>query len=63
MAEETPRERLLEAPLDHAPSPRVGRDGLVRQTVRSGTVILGLGCILFIGTVIWIATFPVHATI
>jgi len=26
-------------------------------------VILGLVCILFIGTVIWIATFPVHAAI
>jgi len=33
------------------------------ETVRARTVILGLGCILFVGTVIWIATFPVHATI
>jgi uncharacterized membrane protein YgdD (TMEM256/DUF423 family) len=33
------------------------------ETMRSRTVILGLGCLLFVGTVIWIATFPVHATI
>jgi hypothetical protein len=33
------------------------------ETVRSRTVILGLRCVLFVGTVAWIATFPVHATI
>jgi uncharacterized membrane protein YgdD (TMEM256/DUF423 family) len=33
------------------------------ETSRARTVILGLGCVLFVGTVIWIATFPVHATI
>jgi hypothetical protein len=27
------------------------------------TAILGLGCILFLGTVAWVATFPVHLTV
>jgi hypothetical protein len=30
---------------------------------RARTAILGLGCALFLGTVIWIATFPVQLTI
>jgi hypothetical protein len=33
------------------------------ETVRAKTLILGLGCVLFIGTAVWIATSPVHATI
>jgi hypothetical protein len=32
------------------------------QSVRARTAILGLGCILFLGTVIWISTFPVQVT-
>ncbi len=32
------------------------------QTVRARTAILGLGCVLFVGTVIWVATFPIHLT-
>jgi hypothetical protein len=33
------------------------------ETVRAKTLILGLGCVLFIGTAVWIVTSPVHATI
>lgn len=33
------------------------------QTPRSRTAILGLGCLLFLGTLIWVATFPVRLTI
>ena len=33
------------------------------QTPRARTAILGLGCILFLGTVVWVSTFPVHLTI
>jgi hypothetical protein len=29
------------------------------QTVRARAVILGLGCVLFIGTVVWLVTLPV----
>jgi hypothetical protein len=32
-------------------------------TSRGQTAILGLGCILFLGTLIWILTFPVQLTI
>jgi hypothetical protein len=33
------------------------------ETPKARAVILGLGCVLFVGTVVWVATFPVHATI
>jgi hypothetical protein len=33
------------------------------QTPRARTAILGLGCLLFLGTLIWIATFPVRLTL
>jgi hypothetical protein len=33
------------------------------QTVRGRAVTLGIGCILFLATVIWVATFPVHLTV
>jgi hypothetical protein len=33
------------------------------ETVRGRAAILGLGCVLFVGTAIWIATFPVQLTI
>jgi hypothetical protein len=33
------------------------------DTLRARAAILGLGCVLFLGTVIWIATFPVQLTI
>jgi hypothetical protein len=29
------------------------------RTTSGQKVILGIGCILFVGTVVWIATFPV----
>jgi hypothetical protein len=32
------------------------------ETLRARTGILGLGCVLFLGTLIWIATFPVQLT-
>jgi hypothetical protein len=32
-------------------------------TPRARTAVLGLGCVLFIGTVIWIATLPARLTI
>jgi hypothetical protein len=32
------------------------------QTTGARTAILGLGCVLFLGTLIWIATFPVRLT-
>jgi hypothetical protein len=32
------------------------------QTVRARTAILGLGCVLFLATAIWLATFPVQLT-
>jgi hypothetical protein len=32
------------------------------QSVRARMVILGLGCVLFLGTVIWLATLPVQVT-
>jgi hypothetical protein len=32
------------------------------QTPRTRGVVLGLGCLLFLGTVIWIATLPVQLT-
>jgi hypothetical protein len=32
------------------------------QTLRARTVILGLGCVLFLATVVWLATFPVQLT-
>jgi hypothetical protein len=32
------------------------------HTVTARVVTLGLGCILFLGTLIWIATLPVHLT-
>jgi hypothetical protein len=32
-------------------------------TSRARAAILGLGCLLFLGTVIWVATFPVRVTI
>jgi len=32
------------------------------ETLRARTAILGLGCVLFLGTLIWIATFPVQLT-
>jgi hypothetical protein len=33
------------------------------QTANARTAILGLGCVLFLGTLIWVATFPVQLTI
>jgi hypothetical protein len=33
------------------------------QTSRARTAILGLGCVLFLGTLIWVATFPVQLTV
>jgi hypothetical protein len=32
------------------------------RSLRARTAILGLGCVLFLGTVIWLATFPVQLT-
>jgi hypothetical protein len=32
------------------------------QTVASRELTLGLGCVLFLGTLIWLATLPVHLT-
>ena len=32
------------------------------QSVRARTAVLGLGCALFLGTVIWLATLPVQVT-
>jgi hypothetical protein len=32
-------------------------------TPRARTAILVLGCVLFVGTVIWIATVPVRLTV
>jgi hypothetical protein len=32
------------------------------QSVRARTVVLGLGCALFLGTVVWLATLPVEVT-
>jgi hypothetical protein len=32
------------------------------QSVKARTAVLGLGCALFLGTVIWVATFPVQLT-
>ena len=32
------------------------------RTVASQAVVLGLGCVLFLGTVTWVATFPVTVT-
>ena len=32
------------------------------QTTRARTVILGLGCVVFVATAIWLATFPVRLT-
>jgi hypothetical protein len=31
-------------------------------TVRARTVVLGLGCLVFVGTAIWLATLPTHLT-
>jgi hypothetical protein len=33
------------------------------QTPRARAAILGLGCLLFLGTLIWVATFPVRLTL
>jgi hypothetical protein len=33
------------------------------ETTRARTAILALGCILFLGTVAWIATFPVSVDV
>jgi hypothetical protein len=33
------------------------------QTPKARTAILGLGCLLFLGTLIWVATFPVRLTL
>ena len=33
------------------------------RTERGQAVVLGLGCVLFIGTVVWVATFPVSLAI
>jgi hypothetical protein len=32
------------------------------QSVKARTAVLGLGCALFLGTVVWVATFPVQLT-
>jgi hypothetical protein len=32
------------------------------QSFRARTVVLGLGCVLFLGTVIWLATLPTRVT-
>ncbi len=32
------------------------------QTARARTAILGLGCFVFLATVVWISTFPVQLT-
>ena len=32
-------------------------------TVRARTWVLGLGCIIFLGTLIWIVTLPVQLTV
>jgi hypothetical protein len=32
------------------------------QSVKARTAVLGLGCVLFLGTVIWLATLPVQVT-
>ena len=33
------------------------------HTISGQRFILGLGCVLFVGTVIWVATFPVTVTL
>jgi hypothetical protein len=33
------------------------------QTSRARRAILGLGCVVFLGTLLWISTFPVHLTV
>jgi hypothetical protein len=33
------------------------------QTSGARTAILGIGCVLFLGTLIWVATFPVRVTL
>src|SRR5262249_34495859 len=33
------------------------------QSVAARTIVLGLGCVLFLGTLIWVATSPVQLTI
>ena len=33
------------------------------QSLRTRIAILGLGCLLFLGTAIWVATFPTQLTI
>ncbi len=33
------------------------------QTVRARTAILSLGCVLFVGTLIWVLTFPIRLSI
>jgi hypothetical protein len=33
------------------------------QSVAARVVVLGLGCVLFLGTVIWVATSPVQLTV
>ena len=33
------------------------------RSLRSEAVILGLGCLLLLGTVIWMATFPTSVAI
>ena len=32
------------------------------ESLRARTAVLALGCVLFLGTLIWIATFPVQLT-
>ncbi len=33
------------------------------QTPIARTAILGLGCVVFLGTLVWVSTFPVHLTV
>jgi hypothetical protein len=33
------------------------------ESVRARTAILGLGCVLFLGTAIWIFTLPMRLTV
>jgi hypothetical protein len=33
------------------------------QTVRARSAILGLGCVLFVGTLIWVLTFPIQLSV
>jgi hypothetical protein len=33
------------------------------QSLTARTAVLGLGCLLFLGTVIWLATLPIELTV